>query len=116
MEPLLLWNRVLRRALVQVSALEGGFITNLLKGAMMGGLTKAIPPKRHSTALVFVGDVDPLCDCLDVTNRLIGHAFLVDGTGKVRWRACGRATEEEVRYLRACISELMGPHGRGVEG
>ena len=78
---------------MQLSALEGGFIANLLKGSMKGGLAKAIPPERHATALVFAGDVDPLCDGLAITNRLIGHAFLVDSAGRVRWRACGVATE-----------------------
>ena len=93
--------------IVQLSALEGGFIANLLKGSMKGGLLKAIPPDRHATALVFVGDVDPLCEGLAISNRLIGHAFLVDPNGKVRWRACGAATEEEVRHLRTCVAELL---------
>lgn len=93
--------------IVQLSALEGGFIANLLKGSMKGGLLKAIPPERHATALVFVGDVDPLCEGLAISNRLIGHAFLVDANGKIRWRACGAATEEEVRRLGTCVAELL---------
>ena len=92
---------------MQLSALEGGFIANLLKGSMKGGLAKAIPPERHATALVFVGDVDPLCDGLAITNRLIGHAFLVDSAGRVRWRACGVATELEEQRLRACVEMLL---------
>ena len=47
---------------VQVSAIDAGFIANLLKGSMITGLKQSIDVKRHDKALVFIGDTDAVCD------------------------------------------------------
>ena len=70
---------------MQVSAIDAGFIANLLKGSMNTGLKQSIDEKRHGTALVFIGDTDAICDSLHVTNKLVGHVFLVDSAGRIRW-------------------------------
>ena len=41
-----------------------------------------------------------------MTNKLVGHVFLVDGAGRVRWHGCGDASEEEVGSLLALVDEL----------
>ena len=92
---------------VQLSAMEGGFIANLLKGSVTAGLLKATPASLHATSAVFVGDVDPLCNGLEVDNRLLGHAFLLDADAKVRWRACGAATPDEVKGLKGALAALF---------
>lgn len=84
---------------VHLSAMEGGFIANLLKGSVLSGLKKVTPPQLHATSLVFVGDVNPMVESLDVSNRLVGHIFLVDKEGRVRWRGCGPASELELGRL-----------------
>lgn len=39
---------------VQVSAMEGGFIANLLKGSIKAGLVAATPSELHATSIVAV--------------------------------------------------------------
>ena len=91
---------------VQLSAMEGGFIANLLKGSVVSGLTKATPPALHGNSLVYVGGLDLLCEGLDVSNRLVGHVFLVDPEARVRWRGCGPASGLELDRLYEAVDVL----------
>ena len=69
-------------------------------------MKKTICESRHDTAVLYAGDTDKLCDDLRITNKLIGHAFLVDVKGRVRWHGCGNAEEEEVVSLLRCTRDL----------
>jgi len=48
---------------------------------------------------------------LHVTNKLVGHVFLVDGAGRVRWHGCGEASEEEVGSLLGLVDSLKSQQG-----
>ena len=42
-----------------------------------------------------------------IGNFLVGHAFLVDRNGFVRWKACATPTEEELESMVKCTKLLM---------
>ena len=44
---------------------------------------------------------------LRMPNTLTAYAFLVDGDGRVRWRASGRAAADEVQALLRCSDKLL---------
>ncbi|CAI5461002.1 unnamed protein product [Closterium sp. Yama58-4] len=44
---------------------------------------------------------------LGIVNRLTGYAFLVDGKGRVRWRASGTASDDEVTCLLSATDKLL---------
>eukprot|EP00850_Spirogloea_muscicola_P003845 SM000016S01833 [mRNA] locus=s16:90912:93638:+ [translate_table: standard] len=54
----------------------------------------------------FFGDTWQLRKDLDIKNRLTGHAFLVDAEHRLRWRATGMATADEVQLLHQCAEEI----------
>ena len=96
---------------LQVSAMEGGFINSLLKGSVKSGLVRSTPAAMQASSAVFVGDCDPLCEGLGVENRLLGWAFLVDADARVRWRGCGTALPEEIESLRSALSSVWKERG-----
>jgi len=92
---------------IQLSMTEGGIIANLLRGSMVSGLREAIPVERHPNSLVHIGKIHDFCDALRIGNQLVGHVFLVDQKGKVRWSGCGEAEAEELDRLRTALGELQ---------
>ena len=40
-------------------------------------------------------------------NEIVGHAFLVDCNGLVRWKAHANPTEEEIKYMLDCSKLLL---------
>jgi hypothetical protein len=63
------------------------FISNLRGGAL---------PERHADTVVKFGGVRDFGADLLLPNKYTGYAFLLDGDGRVRWRASGQATEPEL--------------------
>lgn len=53
------------------------------------------------------GDTYEFRKALGVPNLLSGYAFLVDGKGRVRWRASGMATKEELESMNSCTTRLL---------
>ncbi len=45
-----------------------------------------------------------------VENVVVGHAFLIDSNGLVRWRACAKPTNEEIESLIACSQRMLKYH------
>eukprot|EP00850_Spirogloea_muscicola_P014798 SM000108S14242 [mRNA] locus=s108:432425:435171:- [translate_table: standard] len=52
------------------------------------------------------GDTWQLRKDLDIKNRLTGHIFLVDAEHRLRWRATGMATADELQLLHQCAEEI----------
>lgn len=42
--------------------------------------------------------------------RLGGYVFLLDGAGRVRWKGCGQASEEEAAALPGIYQQLLHEH------
>lgn len=53
------------------------------------------------------GDTYDFRKVLGVPNLLSGYVFLVDRKGRVRWRASGMATEEEIESMVGCTRRLL---------
>lgn len=49
-----------------------------------------------------------------IENEIVGHAFLVDRTGKVRWKAHGRPTPEEIEFMVRCTEELLRENAKSL--
>jgi len=53
------------------------------------------------------GDTYDFRKLLGVPNLLSGYVFLLDRKGRVRWRASGMATEEELESMASCTTRLL---------
>jgi hypothetical protein len=40
-------------------------------------------------------------------NKFTGYAYLIDDLGRVRWRGCGKAEDEDLEALYKCAQELL---------
>eukprot|EP00617_Octactis_speculum_P008900 CAMPEP_0185776292 /NCGR_PEP_ID=MMETSP1174-20130828/85122_1 /TAXON_ID=35687 /ORGANISM="Dictyocha speculum, Strain CCMP1381" /LENGTH=137 /DNA_ID=CAMNT_0028464179 /DNA_START=313 /DNA_END=726 /DNA_ORIENTATION=+ len=89
-----------------LSVIDQGFISNLLRGSVLNGLKRSLPDEFHATSLLHLGDTDKICQELELSNRIIGHALLVDQKGRIRWRGCATAEEGEIDSLLRCADRL----------
>ncbi|CAI5966677.1 unnamed protein product [Closterium sp. NIES-64] len=62
---------------------------------------------RVLTNVYAFGDTWDFRKKLGIINRLTGYAFLVDGKGRVRWRASGIASDDEVTCLLSTTDKLL---------
>lgn len=53
------------------------------------------------------GDTYEFRKVLGVPNLLSGYVFLIDSKGRVRWRASGMATKEELEAMTSCTTRLL---------
>ncbi|KAG0608330.1 hypothetical protein M758_8G097200 [Ceratodon purpureus] len=53
------------------------------------------------------GDAYEFRKVLGIPNLLSGYAFLLDRRGRVRWRASGMATKEELESMTTCTTRLL---------
>ena len=56
--------------------------------------------------LFFTGNLKSIREKF-LENEIVGHAFLVDSNGLVRWKAHANPTEEEIRYMLDCSKLLL---------
>lgn len=63
------------------------------------------PVERHNNYLCFSGNAKSIKERF-LENTIVGHAFLVDGNGLVRWKAHANPTDEEIKFMLDC-SKLM---------
>ncbi len=90
---------------LNICFVEYGFLS-LAKGAFVNSLRDKIPKERWAyTAFSFGGVMDFACDLL-LPNKFTGYVYLVDGANRVRWRACGLATEAEAERMLKCAEGL----------
>ncbi|KAI9263042.1 ATPase assembly factor ATP10 [Sporodiniella umbellata] len=68
---------------------------------------KRYPQERQDNYLLLYKDISRVRKYLDITNKNIGHVFLVDRDFKIRWTAHGNATPEEVGNMLAMTDFLL---------
>jgi len=56
-------------------------------------------------------DGQDIRNTLLIKNPLVGHVYLVDPQGKVRWRAHSNALPEEIESMLKLTKELAGSRG-----
>lgn len=79
-------------------------------------LKRIVPEHQWPTYLISAGSWSPIdiIEPLGLGNSLLGYVFLVDHNAKVRWAACGLATEDEVKSFRRAAAVLVGRMKGGV--
>lgn len=78
----------------------------LLLRAMRSSRTECKVDRMERIFYAF-GDSYEFRKSLHVTNLLTGYIFLLDKHGRVRWRAYGKSTDEEVSSMISCTSQLL---------
>ncbi|XP_065827990.1 uncharacterized protein [Oscarella lobularis] len=70
-------------------------------------LRKSIRPQERQDRFMCTGEnTERLKESLPIENVLLGHSFLVDNDGLVRWKAHGVPTERETKSLIQCSKDL----------
>jgi ATPase complex subunit ATP10 len=100
-----------RVEILQIQINEGFVNKWFLRGLIRLLATRNTPKEyHHSTFLYFENrkqnDLEHFCDALRMHNTLPGYVFLLDGLARVRFAACGTATEEEIQWLIQFAKEL----------
>lgn len=60
----------------------------------------------ENDSVVIFGDVPGSIDVFGMENKFAGYVFLIDKMGIIRWRAAGRATEDELKEFLKVIKTL----------
>ncbi|CAG7849975.1 SubName: Full=Related to ATP10-F1F0 ATPase complex assembly protein {ECO:0000313/EMBL:CCA67304.1} [Serendipita indica DSM 11827] len=53
------------------------------------GLKKTIPRHFHQTYILSYDNVDYIREAIGLENKFVGHLYLVDWEGRIRWAGCG---------------------------
>ncbi|KIR58820.1 hypothetical protein I314_05232 [Cryptococcus bacillisporus CA1873] len=91
-------------------------LKSLLVSFFTSSLKRIVPEHQWPTYLISAGSWSPIdvIEPLGLGNSLLGYVFLVDHNAKVRWAACGLATEDEVKSFRRAAAVLVGRMKGGV--
>jgi hypothetical protein len=92
--------------IVNLCFVEYGFLS-YIKGAFISGMKSQTPQEDWGrTAFVF-GDSMGFAAKLLLPNKFTGYAYIIDEYGRVRWRGCGHATEEDLLGMYSCAEKLI---------
>lgn len=88
--------------------LPDNFATEFLVRWYAGKIRETIPdPSRHSRYFIArKGVTKEMRDSLNMENKYAGYIFLVDKQCKIRWAACGTASDEEKASLWKFVAAL----------
>uniref|UniRef100_A0A7S3Y713 Mitochondrial ATPase complex subunit ATP10 n=2 Tax=Heterosigma akashiwo TaxID=2829 RepID=A0A7S3Y713_HETAK len=100
--------------LVHLSIVEG-FVLSMLRGLLTKSLAAALPAPLRPRALAAFADAESFRESLSISNRLSGYLYLVDRDGFVRWRASGKASEEELRLLLKAVDDLAAEENSSLQ-
>lgn len=91
-----------RFAIYQLSVVERR-VFRVVAGLWQAQMKAALPEDRHATAMSYArSDAGDILKAVGVTNMIIGYALLLDGFGRVRWRAARMPGPETIdAMLRA---------------
>lgn len=107
--------------LVNVLYLQGWFWKwRAVVRAVAGGTRRALPREVMEATYLSLQpsarEADHFADKLGVHNRVMGHVFVVDRAGHVRWRAHGLPGEGEVDALLAATKTLVDVGTSALQG
>lgn len=81
------------------------FRSMMLRSAAAAASASQLPLKpRH---LFHFGSTDGIRSQLFMANKLTGYIYLLDAQQRIRWRASGNPTEQELQSLSACTQQLL---------
>lgn len=84
--------------LVQLNTQEN-ILKSLIVTVFRGTLRRTIPRDQQATYLISSEDLTFIRKPTGMVNATMGYAFLIDESSKIRWAACGIATEDEIKSL-----------------
>lgn len=102
--------------LFDVSVVSGNYL-NFFKKSIIHNMKKNTPEHNldHAIACFPIESqenaLNYFCARLDITNTKNCYVFLLDSDARVRWRAVGNATEEELQVLKDLTVELLKSGG-----
>ncbi|CAO3700116.1 unnamed protein product [Rhizopus stolonifer] len=85
---------------------EENMLKQILLKAFVTRALKKLPKERQDNYLLLYKDITRVRKYLDITNKNIGHVFLIDENYKIRWTAHGNATQEEIGNMLAMTDFL----------
>ncbi|GBG25703.1 Hypothetical Protein FCC1311_019222 [Hondaea fermentalgiana] len=92
--------------IVTVSAVENR-LYRAFSGVLGRVFEKTVDPRHANSTAAYYGDFSPWKPSLDIRNRIVGYAFLIDPQGLVRWKGCAECTFHESLQLIRCLTELL---------
>lgn len=95
------------RLLLLAHAVVVGWLFRMLSWMILFPMRSRVNPALHKVTAVYFGSFKGYKAELGIQNILFGHLFLIDSHGRIRWKAAGSATEEEVKALKDCIAEVI---------
>jgi ATPase complex subunit ATP10 len=116
-----------RLRVVQLSVVDR-WIYKLFRSSFVSAMRRDIDVSRHHASLLHFGHAMELREPLQIPNKLCAYVYLVDGRGRIRWRASGEATPAEVDEMLEVTEHLIdeakgeeaggggGGRGRGKRG
>lgn len=66
-----------------------------------------IPAERKAYVMNYYGAMYPILSGLGLLNSAVGMTMLLDKKGRVRWKAVGQASPNELQYLTDNIQILL---------
>jgi hypothetical protein len=68
---------------------------------------KSMGKHLHSSCAVRFGSFEEYKSALKIDNHAVGHAYMIDTSGRVRWHACGKVLEEDKILFDYCLGKLV---------
>lgn len=92
--------------LLEVSVTES-WVQQLMKGFLRSMLKRSIPFERHSQVVGYYGSFDKWKSALAISTPTVGHVFLIDRKGRIRWRATGQASLNDAVLIVENLTKLV---------
>ncbi|QLQ80820.1 hypothetical protein HG537_0E01750 [Torulaspora globosa] len=103
--------------IVEVSLLEN-VVKSIIAKLSTYKLRSLIPPSRHANYLLCDRDQLPFTvrESLEINNIYTGYVIVVDPNLKIRWMACGPASQEEFKLLWKCVRGISKEFTKPSQG
>jgi hypothetical protein len=85
----------------------GSAYWRLMSGWIDAGMRSGIPAIKHPFIVTFYGDVFPYRKELFMEDPALAYLFLLDGEGRIRWRAKGYAGDDDIKEMKENIDNLL---------
>jgi len=82
------------------------FLPRMLSFSIDAGMRSGIPKEKHPYVVTYYGDSTELRQALDIRDRSLGYAYLLDRRGAIRWAGKGYATDAGVEEMIGIAEDL----------
>lgn len=70
-------------------------------------LRKQVPKERHNNFMCYYGPIQTLMRQNLIGNMVVGYAYIIDREGYVRWKACAKPDDDELKSMVEATKLLM---------